>query len=165
MIKHDQKLVQISDPSSVDLPWLGVDNDTQMEVLGKQIAKDIDEYCAKAYDDGPRSHLGASVIGHDCDRYIWFEFRWMKRQVFDGRMQRLFQRGHWEEDHFIDWLRGIGFDIQQVTIDGKQFHVAAINDHFGGSSDCRGTMPERYGNQFKGIKFLLEFKTQKGGDT
>jgi hypothetical protein len=127
------------------------------DAIAEQIETDIDEYCQKAYDDGPRSHLGASIIGHDCDFYLWAEFRWMKREVFNGRMLRLFNRGHWEESHFIEWLTGIGFEVKQVESDGKQIRFAACERHFGGSCDGNTALPTRYGN-FPD-KILLEFKT------
>src|SRR6267142_163472 len=45
--------------------------------LANQIEADIDKWCQLQYEDGPRSHLGASIIGHECERYIWFSFHWM----------------------------------------------------------------------------------------
>lgn len=128
------------------------------DAIAARIEKDIDEWCQRAYDDGPRSHIGASIIGHECQRYIWFSFRWMYHQVFSGRMQRLFQRGHLEEHRIFQWLQGIGFQTKQVDIDGKQIHIAFAEGHGGGSSDGVGILPERYG-RFEPL--LLEMKTQK----
>lgn len=82
-----------------------------------------------------RSHLGASVIGDECARKLWYGFRWVKKPVFDGRMIRLFNRGHLEEARFIAMLLTIGAKIYQQTNDGKQFRISAANGHFGGSSD------------------------------
>lgn len=51
----------------------------------------------KAYEDeaesGHRPHLGASLIGHHCERYLWLVFRWAKAKKFAGRMYRLFGTG------------------------------------------------------------------------
>lgn len=150
------KLVQLSPVTSIE-PF-SLDNVSGRDALAAQIEKDIDEWCQLQYDDGPRAHLGASIIGHECERYIWFSFRWMYREIFSGRMQRLFQRGHLEEERIIEWLNGIGFEIRQVNVDGKQFRIMFASGHGGGSSDALGKLPERYGN-FEPI--LLEFKTQK----
>jgi hypothetical protein len=79
--------------------------------LAKQIKSDIDEYCEKKFDDGFRWHLGASLIGHECKRYLFYVFRWCFKENFDGRMQRLFNRGHREEERFIEWLEGIDFTV------------------------------------------------------
>lgn len=81
--------------------------------LSKQILADIDEWCAEEYDDGHRTHLGTSLIGHDCDMYLWLIFRWVKHHKHTGRQQRLFQRGHLEEARFTEYLRGIGFEVQE----------------------------------------------------
>ena len=86
--------------------------------VAKRIKEDIDGYCAKAYDDGPRWHLGASIIGNPCSRYLWFIFRWALHEKFTGRMQRLFNRGHREEARFIEWLRGIGFEVWDTNANG-----------------------------------------------
>ena len=36
------------------------------------------------------AHLGASIIGKDCERALWYDFRWVTRWAFTGRMLRLF---------------------------------------------------------------------------
>jgi hypothetical protein len=128
------------------------------DALATRIEADIDEWCQKQYDDGPRSHLGASIIGHECERYIWFSFRWMYYQVFSGRMQRLFQRGHLEEHRIFQWLEGIGFRTQAVTVEGTQIRIVFAEGHGGGSTDGIGILPLRYGS-FEPL--LLEMKTQK----
>lgn len=79
--------------------------------VASSIKDDIDEYCATAYDDGFRAHLGASLIGHECSRYLFYVFRWCFKEQFSGRMQRLFNRGHREEERFIEWLGGIGAKV------------------------------------------------------
>lgn len=152
------KLVPLSAPSKSEREGFNLETVAGRDALAARIETDIDEWCQVQYDDGPRSHLGASIIGHECERFIWFGFRWMYREVFSGRMQRLFQRGHLEEERIIEWLTGIGFTIKQVNVDGHQFRIAFAAGHGGGSSDGIGELPARYGN-FAPI--LLEFKTQK----
>ncbi len=61
--------------------------------------------------EGPRRYLGASVIGHPCDRFLWMHFRGIHRERFDGRMLRLFDRGQREESVFIQELRWIGAEV------------------------------------------------------
>lgn len=41
--------------------------------------------------DWMRPHLGASVIGKQCMREIWYGFRWSKKTNFSGRMLRLME--------------------------------------------------------------------------
>ena len=61
-------------------------------------------YVAEA-DDGFRDHLGASIIGKDCERALWYDFRWVTRSTFSGRMLRLFDTGKREEDRLVRDLR------------------------------------------------------------
>lgn len=82
-----------------------------------------------------RSHLGASVIGKECDRSIWYGFRWFKKPSFSGRITRLFNRGHLEEPRVLASLMTIGVKIYQQDANGKQFRISDIGGHFGGSGD------------------------------
>ncbi|CAA2409794.1 Phage Exonuclease [Xanthomonas phage Suba] len=90
--------------------------------LEKRIAEAIDSYCQTAYDDGHRNHLGASLIGGDCRRKLFYIFRWVKHHIHSGRMQRLFNRGHREEERFIEWLEGIGFKVWFENREGFYYH-------------------------------------------
>lgn len=151
------KLVQIAPPPAHRIAaFAKLDTADGRMQLAEQIEADIDEWCKQAFDDGPRSHLGASAIGGDCDRAIWYQFRWFYHKVFSGKMQRLFQTGHLEEERVIMYLRGIGCTVEQVTEDGEQIRIYAVSGHFGGSTDGSFTMPERYGHL---PTFLLEVKT------
>lgn len=71
----------------------------------------IDNYYANK-KELPRPHLGASVIGHKCERYLWYSFRWAFVEQFEGRMKRLFEVGHDFEPKIIKDLRAIGVDIR-----------------------------------------------------
>lgn len=83
-----------------------------------------------------RAHLGASLIGRECPRELWYSFRWTTRKQFDGCMLRLFNRGHLEEPRFIALLQMIGCKVHQRTEDGKQFRIIGHNGHYGGSLDA-----------------------------
>ena len=82
-----------------------------------------------------RTHLGASVIGRECAREIWYGFRWTTRTRFGGRMLRLFNRGHLEEGRFIALLLLIGCQVYQQDENGNQFVISGAEGHFGGSGD------------------------------
>lgn len=140
----------------IDLNAIGV-----RQALSARIKADIDEYCIKAYDDGYRSHLGASLIGRECWRELWYGFRWAGANKADGRMYRLWNRGHREEERFIEWLRGIGFEVKDKTETGEQFRITGVMGHFGGSMDSQLIPPARY--QLKQPLLIGEFKTQATG--
>jgi hypothetical protein len=76
--------------------------------------------------------LGASQIGRECERELWYGFRWCRPASagFNGRMRRLFDRGHREEQVFIDELRGIGCDVRATNpATGEQFEFTAVDGH------------------------------------
>lgn len=128
-----------------------------LKTISKEILSDIDQYCLNTYDKGHRKHLGASITGHDCNRYLWYVFRWCFTEKTTGRQQRLFNRGHHEEKRFIEWLKGIGFEINNEA-NSEQF--ASINDHFGGTVDGLAWLPKKF--EIK-EQVLLEFKTNGTG--
>lgn len=101
--------------------------------LAGLIGADIDRYCVQTYDDGHRNHLGASLIGRECSRYLWYVFRWVYHKQFDGRMYRLFNRGHREEDRFCEWLRGIGCIVHTHNFAAKPlYYIAESNEYLFG---------------------------------
>lgn len=81
-------------------------------------------------EEKPRPHLGASILGHPCDRWIWLQFRWAIRQKFPGRILRLFRRGHQEEPNIMSDLAMIGveFSKRQAFVD--------FGGHVSGSADA-----------------------------
>lgn len=107
-------------------------------------------------EDDWRNHLGASLIGRKCARELWYSFHWSTLKRFDGRMLRLFNRGHLEEPRMVALLMMIGCQVWQVDGNGKQFRIVGHMGHFGGSMDgvAQGIpdLPE-------GEPCLTEFKT------
>lgn len=103
-------------------------------LLGKVIPHIGDAY-RSTEDDGFRSHMGASGIGKECARSIWYGFRWVTKPNFSGRILRLFNRGHLEEARFIALLLGIDCKVYQQDEYGKQFRISHAGGHFGGSGD------------------------------
>lgn len=55
-------------------------------------------------NSGPRYHLGASIIGRDCDRELVYSFRQCTKPWFPGKILRLFDRGHEEEFRLVEFL-------------------------------------------------------------
>ncbi len=95
-------------------------------------------YAAYEADTGSgfREHLGASIIGTECERALWYDFRWATRATHSGRLLRLFQTGHLAEERFVADLRRIGVTVLEVDPEnGKQWSVRDDTGHFGGSMD------------------------------
>lgn len=101
-----------------------------------------------------RDYLGASIIGHKCDRYLWLYFRHAYNPEKDkewGRILRLFERGRREEPWIYSDLREVGLEVHDVDAGGNQFRFEQFGGHFAGS--CDGVV------FYKGEWYLLEIKT------
>lgn len=110
----------------------------------------------KAHQDRqekPRPHMGCSMLGHPCDRYLWLSFRWAVVEKFAGRILRLFRRGQLEENTITQDLRAIGIDIRATA--GAQSKVD-FGCHVSGSVDgvIYHGVPEALNK-----KHIAEFKT------
>src|SRR5690554_6613175 len=80
----------------------------------------------------PRPHMGASILGHHCDRYLWLTFRHAVVEKFSGRMLRLFRRGHNEEATVVADLRAAGLHISDT---GSSQARVDFGNHVSGSID------------------------------
>lgn len=107
-------------------------------------------------DKGRRMHLGASLLGRECRRALWYSFRWCTDLIHDGRLLRLFDRGQQEEERFVSDLRAVGVTVHTVDPQtGKQFSFSDIGGHVGGSMDGAAVgLLEKPGQWH-----VLEFKT------
>lgn len=117
----------------------------------------IDKHILESQDDEHRTHLGASLIGTECSRKIWYIFHWAKAEQFESRVLRLFERGQREESVFVGFLKAIGVEVWEINpSDGKQWRIADVDGHFGGSLDGVGQgLPDLPPKE----PFLCEFKT------
>lgn len=104
---------------------------------------------------GHRPHLGASLIGHPCARYLWLTWRWALKETFDGRMLRLFEAGRQFETRIVAELRDIGVQVTEGDAQGRQWRVSDHGGHFAGSLDGAALgLPEA-----PATWHVLEFKT------
>lgn len=121
-----------------------------------QTLQAIEAYWKKKGDsEERRRYLGASAIGHHCDRKLWYDFRHCTDEDFSGRLYRLFNRGHREEATFVEELRAIGCEVHETDENGQQFGVVSVDGHFRGHTDGAAVgipdAPKTW--------HLLEFKT------
>jgi hypothetical protein len=100
-----------------------------------------------------RYHLGVSILGHKCEKYLWLNFRWAVKEDFEGRILRLFRRGNNEEATIVSDLRAIGVDIRNTT--SSQSRVD-FGKHVSGSLDgiIESGLPEA-----PMTRHVAEFKT------
>ncbi|HWL54298.1 MAG TPA: hypothetical protein VNQ90_17795 [Chthoniobacteraceae bacterium] len=83
-----------------------------------------------------RRYLGMSAIGEECERRLWYSFRHAAQEDFPGRLYRLFNRGHREEEIIAEELRGIGCTVLLEDENGKQFGFSGVGGHFKGHMDA-----------------------------
>lgn len=96
----------------------------------------IFEHYKAQREDAHRPHLGGSQIGNECSRALWYQFRHMDRANFEGRILRLFETGHREEDRLIANLRAVGIKVWDRDPDtGKQIRFTDCAGHFALSLD------------------------------
>lgn len=80
-------------------------------------------------DQPKRNYLGASRLGVECDRALGYEyFKFPKDEDFNGRILRIFQRGHDGETRMLENLRTSGFTIQDADESGNQLGFAIAPD-------------------------------------
>lgn len=95
----------------------------------------------KTYYNGDwrRDHIGASIIGTECERSLWYTFRWATNPNFSQRILRLFETGVREEERIINNLRKAGITVYSVDPDtDKQIHYEMFGGHYAGSLDGIG---------------------------
>ena len=85
-----------------------------------------------------RDYLGASRLGAPCSRQLQFEHLKVPRDPgggIDGRLARIFERGHRTEDMAAGWLRSAGFDLRTGARDGSQFGFSTVGGRIRGHID------------------------------
>lgn len=75
---------------------------------------------AKAMAKESRDYMGASGLGKDCSRQLWYSYHTPK-PITDPRVNRIFQLGHTLEDMVVKWLRDAGLTVHTEMEDGEQF--------------------------------------------
>jgi len=87
----------------------------------------------------PRTYLGASRLGHACERALQFEFAGAPNDDgadFGGKTLRIFAIGHQLEDLAIRWLRAAGLDLYtRNRPDGDQFGFSVAGGRIRGHVD------------------------------
>lgn len=84
----------------------------------------------KADPDLYLGRLGSSFIGEECVRQIWLSWRGYDRETFDGRLLRLFETGHLQEERIVKDLRRAGIAVWDKQEDGSQYEFRDETGHF-----------------------------------
>lgn len=85
-----------------------------------------------------RRYLGASRLGVACERALQYEYAQAPvdygREI-EGRMLRIFERGHVIEDSMVAWLHAAGFDLRTRDGNGEQFGFSVLDGRLQGHVD------------------------------
>lgn len=84
-------------------------------------------------DKKHRDYIGCSSIGDECERKIFFQFRFPK-PVDNARVSRIFELGNVIEEHVIKILRESGFEVFDKDEKGNQYAVSfpCLSGHIDG---------------------------------
>lgn len=114
-----------------------------------KLTRMIDKSMAKNKDD-PRDYVGASSIGDDCLRRIWYSSRDTESEPMTPKIQRIMQVGKKLEDLVIKWLCDAGVSVILPSVENNfLFCKDSEFDFFQGH--CDGILPK--------LEAILEIKT------
>lgn len=128
---------------------------------------------ATVREDKPRNYLGASIVGHTCERHVQYHLLAargeVERKEFPPRILRIFDRGNLYEERVRAWLIQAGFIFGRgssqkgfTDFDG-QFggHVDGILTGFRSGSTCPITLPALWENKCLGSKGWKKLESEK----
>jgi hypothetical protein len=95
------------------------------------IAKIIDKSQENIIDE-PRDYIGASSIGSDCIRKIWYEFKGEKGENIPAKVRRTFDIGRKLESLVIEWLGKAGLEVITDTLTYHPKDMEYFQGHFDG---------------------------------
>src|SRR5580698_6946628 len=75
------------------------------------LIKIIDDEISKIPDEEHRNYIGASSIGKDCKRAIWYSYKGIKGIPIPPKLRRTFEIGKRLEDMILDYIELAGFKI------------------------------------------------------
>lgn len=99
----------------------------------------IDQVILEEHErEPPRYYLGASSIGEECSRKLWYRYNGHKEK-FDAKTLRRFADGHRTEDVVLGWVKSCpGIEIFTRGVDGNQIGFSSFGGNFAGHYDGIG---------------------------
>lgn len=98
--------------------------------IASKIVEDIDASYASEHEQEPRSYIGASIIGNECNAMVAFQMRGFPDSSIPPKLKRIFKMGHAIEDIVVRDLKKAGYFVQEVDgLTGKQHAYDAYGGH------------------------------------
>lgn len=120
-------------------------------IAGQSLAGLINEALVNNHYETPRDYLGASIIGHPCQRSIWYEYHGGKKKPFNARQLRTFSIGKRLEGLVMEQLRMLGIIVHDTP--STLYCQDEDNPLFQGNIDCL--------IEINGQLIIVEIKTAK----
>ena len=100
-------------------------------MLNNRLSKLIEQYQSKVSDD-VRDYIGASSIGSDCLRQIWYQFQGIPAESVPAKIRLTWAIGKHLEGLVVDWLvkAGIEVEVSDKTYTAKD--MPYFQGHFDG---------------------------------
>lgn len=76
------------------------------------------------------TRIGASGIGEECARAVWFDWRGVADEKIEGRILRLFKTGFIQEDRMLEDLKNAGLEVWGHDASGDQWTYTDTEGHF-----------------------------------
>jgi hypothetical protein len=109
---------------------------------GRQRGEALRDEIYKAYEAKQEmrrpNRLRPSELGRACERSLWYRFRWADElKPFSGRMLRLFETGHSQEDRMVNDLRRVGGEVyaRDPSNPIEQISISTFGGHSKGFLD------------------------------
>jgi hypothetical protein len=104
--------------------------------IGDPTLQEADRALERRQDRRRRPYLGMSAIGKECERELWYGFRWVQRVEFDAATIKRFEDGHRGEAIIIERLKAVpGIELHDVDERGDQWGFTDFGGHFRGHKD------------------------------
>lgn len=96
-----------------------------------KLTKLIEKHQERAMDDA-RDYIGASSIGSDCLRQIWYQFKGVKAEAVPTRFRRTWAIGKRLESLVVEWLVAAGVKVVRDEFDYHAEGMPYFQGHFDG---------------------------------
>ena len=83
-------------------------------------------------EEDPRNYIGASSIGSDCWRQIWYEIKGEKGEGVSNKIRRTWEIGKRLEGLIIDLLKASGIEFENHQVELKDPNLPYFKGHFDG---------------------------------
>ncbi len=125
-----------------------------MGIRAKRMTKNtltkLIEKSQESIEDNVRDYIGASIIGSECMRQIWYEYKGYKGIEVPTKTRRTWSIGKRLEGLVIDWLQEAGIEI---------YDLENINPFISKFPNFQGSIDALI--KFNNKEYILEIKTAK----